>query len=91
MKDLFRQKRRYAYLGHLCRRAVALVLALALVAPMTSAFAVGSSTFVPTDPDIVLPHPLEAGEEPTITIEANAVVNRWYDKAMGGPLRLPHR
>ena len=85
MKNLFRQKRRYAYLGHLCRRAVALILALALVAPMTSAFAAGSSTFVPTDPDIVLPHPLEAGEEPTITIEANAVVNRWYDKAMGDP------
>ena len=62
-----------------------MILALAMVLPTTVAFGAGGPAFVPTEPDGVTPHPLEAGEEPTITIEANAVVNRWYDKGMGDP------
>lgn len=80
MKDQIGQKLHLSHLSCLCRRTVALTLALAMVLP-TAAFGAGPEI----EPGIRVPHALEPGEEPTITVEANAVVNRWYDKAMGDP------
>ena len=55
--------------SRLARRALALTLALSMVLPVAAQGAEG----------MVSPTPPLPGEVPTITIEANAVVDRWYD------------
>ena len=70
MNSKTRQKRSLCHLGRLCRRAVALTLVLAMLLP-TAAFGFDAMQ----KPTIVA----DSGEFPTITVEANAVVDRWFD------------
>lgn len=64
------KKKHNNHFGRLCRRTVALSLALSMVLPLfASAF---DSLEMPTEVT-------DSKEFPTITVEANAVVDRWYD------------
>ena len=70
-----RQKLHNANLGRLCRRGVALAMAVSMILP-SSAYGF----------DIMVgPMEMVDGEAPTIIVEANAVINRWYDPALGDP------
>lgn len=70
-----RQKLHNANLGRLCRRGVALAMAVSMILP-SSAYGF----------DIMVgPIEMVDGEAPTIIVEANAVINRWYDPALGDP------
>lgn len=71
-----RQKLHSASLGRLCRRGVTLSLAVSMLLPSV---AYGFDALERPTPMV------KDAEEPTIIIEANAVINRWYDPALGDP------
>ena len=75
MQNIFRQKIHAGYLSRLCRRATALTLALSMVLP-TTAYGFNS---------LMQPTQMQENEAPTIIVEANAVINRWYDLALNDP------
>ena len=75
MQNIFRQKIHAGHLSRLCRRATALTLALSMVLP-TTAYGFNS---------LMQPTQMQENEAPTIIVEANAVINRWYDLALNDP------
>ena len=73
MNDKIFQKLHTKQMSHLFRRVAAAVVAISMILPATT-MAAGAFPMYMEEPI-----KMREGEAPTITIESNAVVDRWYD------------
>lgn len=73
MNDKIFQKLHTKQMSHLFRRVAAAVVAISMILPATT-MAAGAFPMYMEEPI-----KMKEGEAPTITIESNAVVDRWYD------------